>query len=157
MRVDSNATMVAEVQQFIDVLRGYMDEAESAGGDMGRVATVYDIHLQSVKKMKSADLVVAVSPTADGQVVLKKTDPNDTHPYSMTELIEKVNKHRKGRDLTSYDFQALCWKEDLRNNTRYAWKHDNAAAHVWSGDAVSYLASRDDAYYDQVRAEFNLS
>jgi hypothetical protein len=69
MRIDKNATMVAEVQQFIDELRRLMDEAEASGSDMARVATVYDINMQSVKKMTSADLVVAVSPTADGQVV----------------------------------------------------------------------------------------
>ena len=64
-----------------------MDDVEAAGSDMARVATVYDIKMQSVKKMTSADLVVAVSPTADGQVVVRKTDPNQTHPYSATALL----------------------------------------------------------------------
>ncbi|MHA4855096.1 DUF3644 domain-containing protein [Rhodococcus sp. MSC1_016] len=155
MRVDTSATVVSEVQEFIDELRGYMDEAEAAGSDLARVATVYDIHLQSVKKLESADLLVAVSPTADGQVVLKKTDPNQTHPYSMKELLLKVNARRTGRSLNQYDYQAVCWKEDLRSNTKYAWKHSNGAAHVWSGGAVSYLASLPDTYFDQVRGEYS--
>ncbi|GAF48826.1 DUF3644 domain-containing protein [Rhodococcus wratislaviensis] len=154
MRVDTSATVVTEVQDFIDELRGYMDEAEAAGSDLARVATVYDIHLQSVKKLESADLLVAVSPTADGQVVLKKTDPNQTHPYSMTELLSKVNERHTGRRLNQYDYQAVCWKEDLRSNTKYAWKHSNGSAHVWSGDAVSHLAALTDAYYHQVRTEY---
>ncbi|MFE4227954.1 DUF3644 domain-containing protein [Arthrobacter sp. NPDC056886] len=154
MRTDKNATMVSEVQNFIDTLRSYMDQAEEAGSDLARVATVYDINMQSVKKMTSADLVVAISPTADGQVVVKKTDPNQTHPYTMKELLKKVNKRRPGRDLTSYDYQVICWKENLKNNAQYAWKHSNVTSHVWSGDAVSYLASLTDDHYDQLRAEY---
>lgn len=154
MKVDRSATMVTEVQQFIDELRSFMDEAEAAGSDMTRVATVYDINMQSVKKMTSADLVVAVSSTADGRVVMRKTDPNQTHPYSMMELLDKVNERRAGRKLTTYDHQAICWKEALRENGQYAWKHGNAASHVWSGDAITYLASLTDERYEQVRAEY---
>lgn len=154
MKVDKNATMVAEVQQFLDQLRSFMDEAEAAGSDMSRVATVYDINMQSIKKMTSADLIVAISPTANGQVVVRKTDPNQTHPFSPTELIRKVNEKRSGRQLTTYDHQAICWKESLRDNSKYAWKHSNGATHVWSGDAVSYLASLSDERYDKVRAAY---
>ncbi|MFF8894797.1 DUF3644 domain-containing protein [Brevibacterium casei] len=154
MKVDKNAAMVAELQQFIDELRGFMDEAESAGSDMARVATVYDINMQSVKKMTSADLVVAVSPTADGHVVMRKTDPNQTHPYSTTELLQRVNEKRGGRKLTTYDHQAVCWKEALRDKAKYAWKHSNAASHVWSGDAINYLVSLTDEQYDRTRAEY---
>ncbi|RXW33222.1 hypothetical protein C1706_00125 [Propioniciclava flava] len=154
MKVDKNATMVAEVQDFIAELRRLMDDAESAGSEMTRVATVYDINMQSVKKMTSADLVVAVSSTADGQVVLRKTDPNQTHPFSMTELLDKVNERHEGRKLTTYDYQAICWKEPLRENTKYAWKHSSGASHVWSGDAVSYLAAMTDDQYDSIRVEY---
>lgn len=154
MRVDRNATMVAEVEEFINELRELMDAAQELGGDMARVATVYDINVQSVKNLSSADLVVAVSPTADGQVAVRKTDPNQTHPFSATELIKKVNEKRSGRTLTSYDMQALCWKESLRQNAKCAWKHSNGATHVWSGEALSYLASLTDEQYDAVRAEY---
>jgi hypothetical protein len=154
MRTDTNATMVTEVRQFIDALRGYMDEAEAAGSEMARVATVYDINMQSVKKMTSADLVVAISPTADGQLVLRRTDPNKTHPYSVKELLERVNGRRQGRALNTHDYQVICWKENLKDNEKYAWKHSNAATHVWSGDAVSYLSSLDDDHYDKSRAEY---
>ena len=146
--------MVAEVEEFINELRNLMDAAQESDGDMARVATVYDINMQSVKKMSSADLVVAVSPTADGQIAVRKTDPNQTHPYSATELLDKVNAKRHGRKLTSYDVQAICWIESLRENAKYAWKHSNGATHVWSGNALSYLASLSDERYDAVRSEY---
>lgn len=155
MRVDKNSTMLSEVQLFIDELRSLMDAAELAGSDMGRVATVYDINMQSVKKMTSADLVVAVSPTADGQVVIRKTDPNDTHPFSVTDLLRKVNDKRNGRKLTTHDHQAICWKENLRANKKYAWKHNNGASHAWSGEAIGHLVALPERYYDQVRREYS--
>jgi hypothetical protein len=108
-------------------------------------------------EMTSADLAVAVSPTAGGQVVVRKTDPNQTHPYSMTELLVKVNAKRNGRQLTTYDHQAMCWKGDLRNNMKYAWKHSNGTSYVWSGEAVRHLASLADERYDQARTEYNES
>lgn len=154
MKADKSSMMVAEVEDFINRLRGLMDDAEAAGADMGRLAVVYDIHLQSQKKMTSADLVVAVSPTADGQITIQKTDPNQTHPYSATEMLERVNTKRSGREINSYDLQVICWKEMLREKRRYAWKHSNAATHFWSGDAVSYLTSITDNRFDELRAEY---
>lgn len=154
MRGTPNTQAIAEVQEFIDDVRGLMDQAEQDGGDMGRVATIYDINLQSVKKMTSADLVVAVSQDAEGQIVLRKTDPNQTHPFTATELVDKVNARRVGRILNSYDHQAICWDEDLRANPSYAWKHSNASSHVWSGAAVTYLADKSDADCDGARTRY---
>lgn len=71
MKVDRNATMVAEVEEFINELRKLMDAAENSSGDTARVATVYDINMQSVKKMSSAD--PRGRGVADGQVVVRKT------------------------------------------------------------------------------------
>ena len=154
MRADKSSTMVAEVEDFINELRDLMDSAEADGADMERVAVVYDIHLRSEKKMTSADLVVAVSPTADGQITIQRTDPNQTHPYSATELLGRVNAKRDGRTLTTYDLRVICWKESLRENKKYAWRHSVAATHVYSGEAVSYLSSISDGRYDEVRAEY---
>lgn len=155
MRADTGTTSVAEVQLFIKTLRKIMDDAQAAGSEMSRVATVYDIHMQSVKKMTSADFSVKVDPTADGQVVLRKTDPNQTHPYPMKKLIEKVNERRGGRPINSHDFMVVCWKYELRDDTRYAWKHSSDASHVWSGDAVNYFAKLSDSDYDRVRGEYS--
>lgn len=77
-----------------------------------------------------------------------------THPYSVKELLERVNGRRQGRALNTHDYQVICWKENLKDDEKYAWKHSNAATHVWSGDAVSYLSSLDDDHYDKSRAEY---
>ncbi|WP_064635268.1 hypothetical protein [Mycolicibacterium vaccae] len=154
MRVDTGSTMVREVQEFIGELRSMMDAVDAAGGDVARIATIYDINLRSVKKMTSADLVVAVSPDATGQVVVKKTDPNVTHPFSLKELLDRVNAKRNGRTLTTYDHQAISWKEDLRSKETYAWKHSKGVSYAWSPAAVTYFGSLTDEDYDRVRAEY---
>ena len=146
--------MAAAVEQFLEKLRGYMDEAEEAGSDLTRVATTYNINMQSVNKMTTADLAVAVSQGAEGRVFLKKVDPNASHPFRMTELLANVNKRRTGRTLNSHDLLAVSWKDDLRSNQKYAWKHEKGASHVWSGEALTYLTNLTDEYYDEVRLEY---
>lgn len=153
MKAGPSAAAVAEVQDFINNLRKIIDRAQADGADMQRVAAVYDVHLRSTKAVSSADLVVSVNPAGE-RVVLKKTDPNQSHPYNATELLERVNAKRNGRTLTSYDHQALCWKENLREDPRMAWKHKKGPSHNWSGDAVSHMAGLNDDHYDKVRVEY---
>ena len=153
MKAGPSATAVAEVQDFIDDLRKIIDQAEADGVDMQRVAAMYDVHMQSTKTVSSADLVVSVSPEGE-HVIVKKTDPNQSHPYSASELLTHVNTKREGRTLNSRDHQALCWKENLRDNPRMAWKHKKGQSHNWSGDAVRHMAELSDADYDKARVEY---
>ena len=156
MKAEPSASAVSEVQDFIDGLRKMIDRAEAEGADMQRVAAVYDIHLRSTKAVSSADLVVSVAKEGE-RVVVKKTDPNQTHPYSASELLRRVNARRKGRNLTSYDRDALCWKEGLRDNPQMAWRHKTGGSYNWSGEAVSHMVNLDDSYYDALRAEYRVA
>lgn len=157
MKAEPASSVASEVLDFIQDLRKLLDDAQAVGADMERVAAVYDVHLRSAKAVTGADLVVSVAKEG-GRVVVKKADPNQTHPYTMKELLERVNAKRegqgKGKVLTSYDHQALCWKEGLRDNSRMAWKHSNGASHVWSGDAVRHMADITDERYEEVRQEY---
>ncbi|GAB3823064.1 DUF3644 domain-containing protein [Tessaracoccus terricola] len=157
MKAEPATSAVTEVHDFITGLRKLLDEAQAAGADMQRVAAVYDVHLRSAKAVTGADLVVSVAQEGE-RVMVKKTDPNQTHPYTVTELMERVNAKRggpdKGKVLTTYDHQALCWKEHMRDNPRMAWKHSNGATHVWSGDAVRYMVELTDKHYEQIRVEY---
>lgn len=157
MKAEPASSAATEVLDFIQELRKLLDEAQSRGADMQRVAAVYDVHLRSAKAVTGADLVVSVAKEGE-RVVVKKADPNQTHPYTMTELIERVNAKRKSagktKVLTNYDHQALCWKEHLRDDSRMAWKHSNSATYVWSGEAVRYMVDITDAHYEEVRREY---
>lgn len=156
MKAEPASSAAAEVQDFIQDLRKLVDEAQAGGADMERVAAVYDVHLRSARAVKGSELVVSVAKEGE-RVVLKKADPNQTHPYTMKELLERVNAKRKdpgkNRVLTSHDHQVLCWKEGLRENSDMAWKHGSGATPFWSGAAVRHMADITDERYEELRQQ----
>lgn len=157
LRVDGDVKSTQVVEDFLRDLRQIIGEAESLGADMGRIAIIQEIKLQSGKKISRADLEVAINQSAPTTIVQRKVDPNETHPFSARELVEQANKVRKnGRELTMHDLTCMAWKHDLRNNSKYAWrgKHNNSC--VWSGDALSFLKNQADEEFDCVREEYKL-
>jgi hypothetical protein len=52
-----------------------MDEAEAAGSEMGRVATIIDINMQSVKKMTSGTLLWLSRPREMVKLWCEKPTP----------------------------------------------------------------------------------
>ena len=123
---------------------------------MGRIAMIQEINLQSGKKISRADLEVAIDEGAATTIVQRKVDPNETHPYSATQLIARVNRARKnGRKLTSYDLTCMAWKHNMRDNSKFAWRGIHNPTHVWSGDALSFLKNQTDEEFDRARADYN--
>ncbi|GGO65941.1 hypothetical protein GCM10010910_24260 [Microbacterium nanhaiense] len=155
MRVDSDARAAPAIDSFLEELRKGIESVERAGGDTGRIYTYYDVNLHNKKQASAADLSVAVNQSAEGKAVTHTYDPNTGHPWNATALLEKVNAKRKtGRTLNAYDRDAAVWFGKLKEDKRYAWKHDTAASHVYSNEAVAYLASRDDAHFDEARKHY---
>lgn len=132
-----------------------MNTTEAASGDVARIAAIYDIDPQSVRKTTSADLIVAVSPTASGQVVVRKAGPMAPIPSDRRSYWRERTPNASAEHLTIYEHQAVCWKENLRDNPSLVWKHSNGASHVWSAGAMKYLASLSDATYDAIRPEYH--
>jgi hypothetical protein len=155
MRVDPEARAVPAINQFLEHLRAGIETIEQAGGDTGRIYTYYDVNLHDKKQASAADLSVAIDQGADGKIATRTYDPNKGHPLSAKTLLEKLNAKRTiGRKLSAYDRDAAVWYGKLKNDKRYAWKHDTAASHVYSYEAVAYLAKRDDAYFDEARLHY---
>lgn len=155
LKVDAKKGAAQAIEEFLSDLRQIIEEAEASGADMGRIAVIQEHSLQSGKKISRADLEVAINPSAEAAIVQRKVDPNKTHPYSATQLIERVNQDRKsGRKLTSYDLYSMAWKYDLRSDDRYAWKGEHNSACVWSGDALFFLKKKTDEEYEQVRQDY---
>lgn len=156
LRVDGDGRSTQVVEDFLRDLRKIIGEAEDLGADMGRIAMIQEINLQSGKKISRADLEVAIDQGAATTIVQRKVDPNETHPYSATQLIARANRARKsGRKLTSYDLTCMAWKHNMRDNSKFAWRGTHNPTHVWSGDALSFLKNQTDEEFDRVRAEYN--
>jgi len=154
MRVDSAAAASEEVRSFMTELRVLMDKASASGADPSRIAVVYDIHMKSLKKMSSADLVVGVAADAPVRVVTRKSDPSDDYKYLTTELLSRANKKRAGRPLNSYDYSAVSWKHSIKTNKSYAWTHENGGQTWWSDRAVDLFSDFTDSDIAEIRREY---
>lgn len=155
LRVDGDGGSSQVVAEFIGELRRIVAEAEDLGADLGRIAVVQEYNMQSGKKISRADLEVAINPDATGKVVQRKIDPNETHPFSATELIDRVNRSRKiGRKLNSHDLICMAWKYKLREDEKYVWRGKHNQTCVWSGTALSFLSNKTDEEYERVREEY---
>lgn len=157
LRVDGDVKSAQVVEGFLRDLRQIIGKAESLGADMGRIAIVQEVNLQSGKKISRADLEVAINQGAPTTIVQRKVDPNDTHPFSAGELVERANEVRKnGRKLTMHDLTCMAWRYGLRDDTKYTWRGKHNLSWVWSGDALSFLKNKTDEDFDRVREEYKL-
>lgn len=155
LRVDGDGKSAQVVEDFLRDLRQIIGEAEDLGADMGRIALIQEINLQSGKKISRADLEVAINQGASATIVQRKVDPNETHPYSATQLIERANRARKnGRKLTMHDLTCMAWRYGLRDDTKYAWRGKHNPSWVWSGDALSFLKNQTDENFDRIKEEY---
>ncbi|MFQ5764393.1 MAG: DUF3644 domain-containing protein [Rhodospirillales bacterium] len=129
------------VQHFLAELAQATEEVKAAGQDTGRLMTVFNLQLQSVKKIGEADAVVGVAPAEAGKgplTVVKRQDPNITHPLRQKEVVSKIgNLH--GRRFTSYVFQAIVWKHGIKSQSQYCWQAKEGVLTRYSNDLLAFI------------------
>jgi len=137
----SSAKMTAAVRQFLSELAEAVDELKNTGEDTGRLLTVFNVKLESVKKIGDAGVFVGVKKdeVAEGPLTIIRTqDPNITHPLRRKDVLEKiVTLH--GHRFTSHLFQAIVWKHDLKNNPQYCWASKEGVLTKYSNDIVTFI------------------
>ncbi len=129
------------VRQFLAQLAKAAQEVKEAGKDNGRLMTVFNIKLESVKKVGDADVVVGVQKAdgTDGPLAIIKTqDPNVTHPLRQKEVVEAVGTLH-GKPFTGYVFQVIAWKHGLKDNPQYCWKAREGVLTKYSNDVVTFI------------------
>ena len=129
------------VREFMSELTKAVEELKTANEDTGRLLTVFSVKLESVKKIGESDVVVGVtSGTAqDGPLTIVRTqDPNKSHPLRQKELLRRVGT-LCGRRFTSYTFQAILWKFNLKKNSQYCWKATEGVLTRYSNDTVAFI------------------
>lgn len=112
------------VEQFIAELALATNEVEVAGADTGRLLTIFQVSLQSTKKIAMADVTVGVqgSVATDGPLaIVKAVDPNVSHPLRQMDILVKVGTLH-GRKFTSYLFQALSASFGWKDNPILCWR-----------------------------------
>ena len=136
---ESSAPMSTAVQQFLSGLANSVTELKAVNQDSGRLLTIFDVKLESVKKIGDADVVVGISPETNGPLAILKTqDPNISHPLSRKEVLERIPSLH-GTRFTSHKFQALVWRYSLRERPQYCWRADEGILTKYSHDIVPFI------------------
>jgi hypothetical protein len=147
----------APVSEFLKIISDTTNKLEKDGVDTARFLTVFEVSLQSTKKITSADIVAGVNNSPDSGVLLisKKVDPNISHPLTQKSLLIKVGKHIDGENFNSRTIQALLWKHELRIDDRYCWRNDNTNTYQYSYELVSWCKNLKRDIVKKARDEYS--
>jgi hypothetical protein len=129
------------VQQFLKELSAATKEVEDAAKDTGRLLTVFTVKLESRKKIEDADVVVGVTKAAESPgplAVVKTLDPNVSHPLRQLDVVQKIPELHGAR-FTSFTFQAIVWKYDLKNQPRYCWQAKEGVLTKYSNEVLPFI------------------
>jgi hypothetical protein len=131
----------AAVAEFLHVISDTTRELEKDGVDTGRFLTVFEINLQSTKKIESADIVAGVQGDASSGLLLvsKKVDPNNSHPHRTKDVLERIGGALQGVKFTSYTFQAVVWRYSLKEKEQFCWRNKNTNTVQYSDELVGWL------------------
>lgn len=129
------------VRQYITELVNAVNEVKAANEDSGRLLTVFNVKIESVKKIGDADVLVGVERAGGDSgllAIVRTQDPNITHPLRQKDIINKVCMLH-GIQLTSYIFQAIVWKYGLKTNAQYCWQAKEGNLTRYSNDTVIFI------------------
>lgn len=130
------------VAQFLREISQSTRELEAQNLDTTRFLTVFTVSLKSVKKVSSADVVVAVKGVQDNVdplIIERRVDPNVSHPLRQKEVIKKVGSELAGVKFSPYTFQAILWKYDIKSKPHMCWRSDGGELTRYSAEIPSFL------------------
>lgn len=132
------------VDEFLASLVDAVDELNLAGSDTGRLMTLYQVSLQSTKKIERADVIIGVEggggDNADRVFVERRIDPVKSHPLFMKDVLDKVKDvDLNGRNFNQYDFQAVVHHYGLRNRPEYCYEDPERVYVRWSGELPKFI------------------
>lgn len=144
------------VRQFLAELASAKEELIAAGEDTGRLMTIFNVKLESVKKIGDADVVVGVDADAggDGPLAFTRTlNPNKTHPLRRKEICQKLPTLH-GKPFTTHVFDAIVWKHELKTKPQYCWEADEGVLIKYSHDTVAFIKRLAPADCDTAVADY---
>ncbi len=126
------------VAEYMRIISETTQELEGSHIDTGRFLTVFEVSLQSTKKITSADIVAGVSGKEGGSLFLvnRKVDPNKSHPNLRKNVLKIIGPTLKGVKFSSYTFDAVVWHRKFKENDRYCWENEKAKSFQYSPQLV---------------------
>jgi hypothetical protein len=139
--VDDESPASAVVCEFVHSLAQSTARVEALGQDTGRLLTAYTVSLQSTKKVKSADFVAGVGAATTGErtlLVEVPKDPNVTHPFREKDLLQR-GLDVDGVAIGQYQFRALVWQYDLKQQSKYCWQATEGILTRYSSEVLQFF------------------
>lgn len=129
---DSSAvsTFLAEIGDILTELK--------SGEHVDRFLIRATVQLESVKKTDQANIVIGVDSMSGDDapgVVYRRQDPNQSHPFRQKDVLAKIER-AGDKKLTSYVFQAIVWKYQLKSNSKYCWTAKEGILTRYSSETV---------------------
>lgn len=137
----SGAATNTATRQFLSELAKAVDDVKERKQDTGRLLSVFSVKLESIKKIGEADVVVAIrkGSTQDGPLSIVRTqDPNKSHPLRQTEILKSI-EFLHGKRFSSYTFQAIVWKYNLKKKSQFCWMASEGVLTRYSNDILSFI------------------
>ncbi len=131
------------VRHFLREIQSAADEVDRAGGDTGRVLTIFKVKLESTKKIEKADVLVGVSKPGEstGPLTVVKNvniNPNQSHPFRQKDVIKQIASLH-GIAFTTHVFTAVAWKFKLKSKDQYCWQAVEGLLTKYSPGAVEWF------------------
>ncbi len=130
------------VRQFLTRIAESTQSLESRELDTSRLLTVFNVKLESVKKIGNADVLVGIQNSLDSSdgplIVTKAIDPNVSHPLRAKDVVNAV-RVLHGRAFTSYVLQAVAWKYGVKKKPNFCWQSSVANLVKYSQEVVTFI------------------
>lgn len=150
---NSNDGTTDVVRQFAAELTRSLAELEDAGLETGRLLTIFEFKLQSIKRTTDADATISVAAETSGVerpvAIVRKQDPNTTHPLRQKEVLQKLDMA-----ITSYVFQAIVWRHGLKEKPTYCWRSSVGALTTYSHDVIRFIKGLTESDIEAARNDY---
>lgn len=136
-----NNKQSVSVSEYLRLLQGSIQEVEKNKLDTGRLLTVFNVKLESTKKIANADFVVGVQPSSGGgepMLIQRKVDPNESHPWREMMVMPELPEFN-GKPMSKYTFRAILYKYDLKNNPNLVWVASEGVLTKYSRDIIPWI------------------
>lgn len=131
------------IAEFLSVISEKTRDLEEKHIDTGRFLTVFEVNMQSTKKIQSADIVVGVNGEQQEGILLvsRKVDPNKSHPHPRRAILAAIGDNLRGLKFSSYVFDALIWHNKIKDDDRLCWHAVNTNTFQYSPELIARLKS----------------
>lgn len=156
-KAKANPPKSREVASFISAILSITQELESHSIDTARFLTSFGVSLQSVKKVSAADIVVGIDKNADGSaptVIEKRINPNVSHEETQASIVKSLDGAVKGVRFTTFTFQAVVWKLQIKHKPHLCWSARNGAVTWYSSEVISLIKRLSEQEIESTVEEF---